>query len=202
LKKLGVSATTTLFLLVMSIEASAQAATPTVTVNATLATALRLTVATSTTPAGLAVSPAGAASVYTIANFGNTDGIGLTTPTAGVTLLTGVNPGSTCTTAGAAWTTPVTLRGTWTGSGSTTATVKVKQKTLTSGGATVVSLANSTDGTSGTLIALTTSDQTIFPALTKNTNTTDYMGWLVCGESAYTGSTAISGEIQLTMTVP
>jgi len=186
----------------MSVEASAQGPTPTVTVNATLATALRLTVSTSTTPAGLAVSPSGTASAYTIANFGNIDGIGLTTPIAGVTLLTGVNPASTCSTVGAAWITPVTLRGTWTGSGSATGTIKIKQNIIGLGGATAVSLANSTDGSSGTLIALTTSDQTIFAALTKNTNTTDYMGWLVCGESAYTSSTAISGEIQLTMTVP
>ena len=95
----------------------------------------------------------------------------------------------------------MTLRGTWTGSGSATGTVTVKQSTLTLGGATKVVLANSTDGSSANFIALTTSDQTIFNALAKNTNTTDYMGWLVCGESVYTGSTAISGVIQLTMTV-
>ena len=204
MKRLGVGTATVLFLLVMSVEASAQVGTPTptVTVNATLATALRLTVSTSSSPPGLPVSPTGAASAYTIANFGSIDGIGLTTPIAGVTLLTGVNPTSTCSTLGAAWITPVTLKGTWTGSTSGTATVYVKQSALTLGGATKVALANSTDGASGTLIALTTSDQTIFPTFSKNTDTTDYMGWLVCGESVYTGSTGISGTIQLTMTVP
>jgi len=202
LKRLGVGTATILFLLVMSVEASAQGPTPTVTVNATLATALRLTVSTSTTPAGLAVSPTGAASAYTIANFGSIDGIGLTTPIAGVTLLTGVNPASKCTDVGAAWITPVTLRVTWTGSGSATATVTAKQSALNLGIATAVYLANSTDGTSGTLIALTTSDQNLFSNLGKNSNTTNYMGWLVCGESTYTNSTAITGTIQLTMTVP
>lgn len=187
----------------MSVEASAQGTpTPTVTVNATLATALRLTVSTNTALSGLAVSPTGNASAYTIANFGSIDGIGLTTPITGVTLLTGVNPGATCSTVGAAWITPVTLRGTWTGSGSTTGTVNIKQSSLTAVGVSGVSLANSTGGGSGTLIALTTSDQTIFNALAKNTDTTDYMGWLVCGESVYTSPTAISGVIQLTMTVP
>ena len=204
MRRLGVSAATILFLLVMSVEASAQAGTPTptVTVNATLATALRLTVSTNTGLSGLAVSPAGTASAYTIANFGNIDGIGLTTPITGVTLLTGVSGGATCSTAGAAWITPVTLRGTWTGSANATGIVYVKQSTLTLGGATAVFLANSTDGSSGNLIALTTSDQAIFPAFTKNTNTTNYMGWLVCGESTYAApTTAINGVIQLTMTV-
>jgi hypothetical protein len=175
---------------------------PTLDLSATLTTAVRLTISTSSSPAGLSVTPSGNATSYQLASFGNIDGIGLSTPAAGVNLLTGANASSYCTTPGAAWITPIKLNAQWTGSNSASGNIAIGQSGLALGGATQVTMAESTDGSLGNLTQVTTTGTTIFSSVSKNVNTTDYVGWLVCGDSTYSNGLGITGQLTYTLTVP
>jgi hypothetical protein len=156
-----------------------------------------MTLATSSSPAGLAVT--GGPNAYTLASFGSIDGIGLATPAAGVTAVPNITS-ATCSTAGEAWVTPISMTAKWSGAGSATSTIKVSQSTITLGGATGVVMASSPDGV--VVNEVTPTNLSLTSTLNKNTAFTSYVGWLVCGNSTYTSGTAVSGTLQFTLTVP